>query len=329
MNFWTNIDTPLEIFSIFLAFCVVFVNGWTDAPNAICSLVLSGKMKIWQSSLLSGAFNFLGVFLSSIFVPSVAKSIFSIAGTRDSGKGTIVTLACFLTVIIFGIACWFFKMPSSESHALIFSLSGASLAVFKKADFLVFSVISVVVYMVFSVVLSFFLTRILAILLKGRSLPYKRLLVFSSASISFMHGAQDGQKFIGIILVLLGLGAGSASLKAPLALVIIVSLIMLFSTLLGGKRIVESMGEISKNPSAQSCLISDAGSFVSMLICSLLGMPISTGNVKSTSIFACAIANGETHNKKMIAKIFLTSAITLPICFLLGFAFAKIILLFR
>ena len=326
MNFWTNIDTPLDFFAFFLAICVVFVNGSTDAPNAICSVVLSKRLSLIKSSLLCGAFNLLGVIVSTLVMPTVAKSIFSFASASTPRQGAILCVSSFICVIVFGAISWLFGMPSSESHALIFSLAGASLCVFGKATNLIKDTLSIIVYMIFSIVISYAITSFLYRALKKRRLPYSKLLIFSCASISFMHGAQDGQKFIGILLFLLGRGA-SDSFSSVVALAMLVGGIMMLSTLLGGKRIIKSMGEIANSSSLCDSFFSDTGAFIGMLICSLLGMPVSTGNIKSTAMLACARASGEKINKRATARIFLTSLVTLPICFVIGFIASKILLL--
>lgn len=326
MNIWTNIDTPLDFFAFFLAVCVVFVNGWTDAPNAICSVVLSKRLSLFKASLLSGAFNLLGVIVSTLLVPAVAKSIFRLAESPTPRQGSILCLSSFICVVLFGVISWLFSMPSSESHALIFSLAGASLCVFGNASSLLKDTISIIIYMIFSIVISFAITSFLFWVLKKRRLPYGKLLIFSSASISFMHGAQDGQKFIGILLFLLGTGASSSGSTATI-LAALVGTVMSLSTLLGGKRIIKSMGQITAQPSLRDSFLSDAGAFVGMLICSLLGMPVSTGSIKSSTLLACGISNKEGINKRAAIRIFSVSLATLPICFFAGYIIAKILLL--
>ena len=324
MNFWTNIDTPLDFFVVFLAIFVVFINGWTDAPNSIYSVVASKRLKLWQGALLGGIFNFLGVFLGAFVTFSVSKSIFSLASPSGGYEAGIICLSSFLTVIVFGTVSWLFGMPSSESHALIFSLFGASLSVLGVSTGALISAIKIIFYMVFSCVLAYFLTRFITLLLRKRRLPYGRLLTISCALSSLMHGAQDGQKFIAVLSFLL-IGKGTS--HAPIFLVLLVSVVMLTSTLLGGGKIIKSLSEISPDAKPSSTFFCDIGSFLAMLICSILGMPISTGNVKAVSIFASAKAEGEATNKRMISKIIVTSLITLPASFILGVIFSRLALL--
>lgn len=324
MNFWANIDTPLDFFVVLLAILVVFVNGWTDAPNSIYSVVVSKRLKLWQGALLGGAFNFLGVFFGAFVTASVSKSIFSLASPSGGYEAGIICLSSFLTVIVIGAVSWLFGMPSSESHALIFSLFGASLFVLGVSRGAIISAIKIIFYMIFSCILAYFLTHFIALLLRKRRLPYGRLLGASCALSSLMHGAQDGQKFIAVLSFLL-IGGGTG--HAPFFLVLIVSAVMLISTLLGGGKIIRSLSDISPKTVESSAFFSDVGSFFATLICSLFGMPISTGNVKAVSIFASAKTQGEATNKRMISKIIITSLITLPVSFGLGILFSRLALL--
>ena len=207
--------------------------------------------------------------------------------------------------------------------ALIFSLLGISFisgnGIIKSLKSLIFVLFGVA----FSCFLSFFTTLLVKLILKRRNLPYKELLAFSCASLSFMHGAQDGQKFIALLLILTS-AQKSDGFYFPA--VLLVSCVMAFSTLLGGKRIILSMSKLSNETDFSSSFYSDVGAFLSLIACSLLGMPVSTGCIKSFSIIAPTHLSRE--NKKMISKILITSLITLPVSFVLGAVLYKIISLF-
>lgn len=323
MNFWANIATPLDFFVFLFALTVIFINGWTDAPNSIFSIVTSGKLKLWQGAFLSGIFNFLGVFISSFFGGQVTKTVFSLVSLSSKQDMDVVCLSCFITIVLFGFLSWAFGLPSSESHALIFSLFGAMLALGVKDNALFFQAFAIVFYLIFSCIFSFFVSFLSIKITKKISLPYGKLLPLSCAALSFMHGAQDGQKFLGILLFILVPTGNFYS--APFFLVFLVSLIMSVSTLLGGGRIINTLSKTSNSLDYHSSFCSDFGSFLTILFCSFLGMPISTGNVKSLSIISCAVAKKEKINKKMTGKVLLASVITLPICFYMGFLICKII----
>ncbi|MBE6663225.1 MAG: inorganic phosphate transporter [Ruminococcaceae bacterium] len=321
--FWSNLDTPLAFFAFSLSILVVFINGWTDAPNAIFSLVASKTASLGKSALLSAIFNLLGVLTFSLLGARVTQSVFSLVDFSSKAEGNVICISCFATVIIFGFIAWLFGMPSSESHALISSLLGAGLVFGGWSSALIWQIAKILIYMFISCALSFFLSYLIAKLFSKANLKYKKSLYISCASLSFMHGGQDGQKFIAIMLFLLGISDTSRT-KVPLALIFTVSLVMCFSTMLGGKKIINSLSKSVDNLDTSLAFFSDIGSFVTLLICSVLGMPISTGNVKSLSIVGCGRAKRISVNKKMITEILTTSVITFPICFILGFLFCKI-----
>ena len=324
MSFLAKIDTPLDFFAFLFALLVIFVNGWTDAPNSIFSIVSSRALKLWQGALLSSIFNFLGVLISSLAGASVAKTIFSIVNISSRKETSIVCLSCFITVALFGILAWFFGLPSSESHALIFSLFGALFSIGAPADGLTLQILYVVFCLVFSCIASFFISFFISKLSKTVRLPYKKLLPISCAALSYAHGSQDGQKLLGILLFVLSLG-GNVFSAPPISLIILVALIMSLSTMLGGGRIIKTLSKTSSALDFHSSFCSDFGSFLTIAISSIFGMPISTGNVKSLSIIGCAASKKERINKKMTGKILLASVITLPVCFLMGYLICSIL----
>lgn len=325
MIFFSSIDTPLGFFAFFFALLVVFVNGWTDAPNSIFSVVNSKALKLWQGALLSGVFNFLGVFITSFLGASVAKAIFSFVNFSSARESHIIALSCFITIVIFGIVAWLFGLPSSESHALIFSLAGALFASGIKNDGFFKQIALIVFYLVFSCIASFLVSFLIARILPKGNYAYKKLLILSSSLLSFMHGAQDGQKFLAILIFVLGLSSSTGNSFAPISLILLVSIVMSLSTMLGGGRIIKSLSKTSSLTDYHSSFCSDLGSFFTLMLCSFLGMPISTGNVKSLSIVGTSLAKKEQINKKMTGKILLTSVITLPICFFMGYFICKLL----
>ncbi len=324
MNFWSKLDTPLDFFAFLLVLCVTFVNGFTDAPNSIHSSVRVGGLSVFGASLISGFFNFLGVFVSSLLFFSVGKSVCELA-SANGGSGSLMVCACLITVTLVGALAWVFKMPSSESHALLFSLMGARLCLGEAKEKYLLSLF----YIVFSICASSFLSYLLSRFFVKKISPHlkiKRILLTLSCSVlSFMHGAQDGQKLLAILLVVLGVGA-SGKTKPPLILIILIGAVMCISTLLSGKRILSSMDELSENTDTSSVFFADFAVFSSLAVSSVFGFPVSTSNIKSASVYATE-QSPKIKSKRAIIKIFLTSIITLPISFVLGFIICKLLIL--
>ena len=325
MNFWSNLDTPLDFFAFALVLTVVFVNGFTDAPNSIHSSVKAGALSLWRASLLSGIFNFLGVVASSFFAFSVGKSVWALADSKSVENGTLIVCACLLTVISVGILAWVFKMPSSESHALLFSLMGASLGAGRISSG-IDKILFITVCMIASTLASYVLSRLLSVLFAKRVRTKNSHLAFFCCALSFMHGAQDGQKLLAVLMIVLSADLASTSAPPPFA-ILSVGAIMGASTVLSGKRILSSIDKLSENSDTSSCFFADLAAFVTLLFSSLFGLPVSTGNIKSASVFATEKEAGK-QSKRVIMRIFLTSLITLPVSFLFGFLIYKMLLLF-
>lgn len=310
-------DTPWGVFALLLSLGVIFVNGFTDAPNAIASSVCSGAVSMKSACLISAVCNFVGVFLISIVNSSVAKCVFSLAGF-DGPLGICAFCASFASIIIFGVVAWYFGMPSSESHAMIASLAGASLALhasFSTGE----KFLQIIVFTILSSVFAFALSYFSSKLFKKDRLPYRQLQVLSCVTTSFMHGAQDGQKFIGVMLFLISFGEGSVGFSVPVSLILTVSTVMAIGTSLGGGRIIKSLGENTVKLDFRRGFVSDACASVSLFFSSLLGFPVSTSNIKACSVIGAGVSDREKVNKKTAFSVLAVSVITFPVCFMLGY----------
>ncbi len=309
------------LFSLILAYGVLFINGWTDAPNSIATAVSTRAISFKRASALCACFNFLGVLIAYFISTSIAEFVFSL-GKLDKYTSLGISVV-FFTMILFGIISWCFGLPSSESHAMISGLAGASFAVcgdtegIKKVEY-------VFVFMIFSCVLAL-ISGYFSRLIFRRDLPYKKLQILSCSLTSFMHGWQGGLKFIGIIAFLLGIEISST--KAPLFLMLSVAIILAFGALLGGKRIISSMGENIVKLRHISAFSSDIGTYLALLICSLLGMPVSTGNIKCLAIMGVGLYENQPVNKKTTIKLFVSFIAVFPICFLISYLIMKLFLL--
>ena len=309
-----------QLFAIILSFFVVFVNGFTDSPSSIAAAVCSGAIPIKRARAICAAFNLLGTVLASLICYSVAQFVYSLSSFGENGTKGVC--AVFLTVIIFGMICLKFNLPSSESHAIIASLVGASFVSLGKATDIK-RVGYVFVFMVLScalgLIISFALGKIINL-----NLPYKELQHLSCSLTSFMHGWQDGQKLLSVIAILLGIGTS----RVPHWLILTVALVLSVGSYMGSSGIIKSLGQDLVFLNQKSSFISDMGAYFSLLIFSLFGAPVSTGNVKSLAIMGAGLAEGEKINKKVAVRLILVSLATFPVCFILGVLIMWLLLLF-
>ena len=130
--FWEQVSSnPLLFLAVLLTMGVILVNGWTDAPNAIATCVVTRCMSARAAILMAAAFNFLGVFLMSMLNATVAETITQMVDFGDNSHQAIVALsAALFAIVLWAVLAWVFGIPTSESHALIAGLTGSAIAAF-------------------------------------------------------------------------------------------------------------------------------------------------------------------------------------------------------
>ena len=131
-HFWGQLTAnPLLMLAVALTMGVIMVNGWTDAPNAIATCVVTRCMAPKAAILMAAVFNFLGVFVMTKISNEVAVTITSMVhfGSADGQTVIIVLCAAMLAIVTWATMAWVFGIPTSESHALIAGLTGGAMAI--------------------------------------------------------------------------------------------------------------------------------------------------------------------------------------------------------
>lgn len=302
----------LNATALLLIFAVALVNGYTDAPSSVATALYTGAIRSRYAFLLCGAFNFLGVIVAYGLCPAISDFTFSL--TRDTaGIGVCICLGC---VVLFGIVTSLLGLPSSESHALISGACGVAFAT--GFDVKVLKTLGYVfVFTVFSSVLAILVSMLTARLF-DKSKGSGRAQLCSLAVSSFMHGWQDGLKLIGIAL---SLGATSF---LPSTLALLIALSVALGSFLGSGKITRTLGTGLTELTPQSALCAELGSYLTLGVFSLFGIPLSTGNVKSLAIMGAGLGKGQEINKKAALTVILTSIATFPICFFTCYFAAKL-----
>lgn len=310
----------MELFSLtgvalLLALGVTFLNGFTDAPNSIATTVATKALSMNLACLLSAVCNLLGLLISLYANMSVAESV--LAGASLGEKREIGIIVILLTTIIFAVACWIFSMPSSESHALLASLFGASMAL--SSTISLAPAFKILIYMVISCVISFLLSCITYKMLKKANFPWRGLQITSCALSSAMHGAQDGQKLVALLLFLYPVNTRQTLVASSLA----VGVALFLGTLLGGGRIVKTMGQGIVDLTQKSAFVSEISSSVCLIFCSSLGMPVSTSNIKACSVAGAGLLDGKSVCYKTLVKMAYVAILTFPICMVLSYLITR------
>jgi len=318
---------------------VVFVNGWTDAPNAIACAVSTGAMKYRAAAWMAGVCNLLGLLASYLAGALVAETIFSLVDFGGNPRDALTALsAAMISIVLFAVAAWRAGIPTSESHALISAVTGAALALGAgTAGVNLPAWGKVLVGLAASLVLGYgggwLLTRTLAsplAALKSKSLA--RTQVLAAGGMAFMHGAQDGQKFVAIFILadIFARGrypAGPIALADHLPVVFLCGLTMALGTSVGGGRIVELVGYKMVRLQKPEGVCADLGGVLCLLLASAFGVPVSTTHTKTTAMMGAGAAAGAGRvSGKVVRDIVLTWAITFPVCGLLGWGITRLLL---
>ncbi len=341
---WSQmIANPLLFIAVLLTLAVILVNGWTDAPNAIATCVVTRCMTARSAILMAAVFNFLGVFIMSLISPTVAETITKMVDFGTNSHEAIVALcAALFAIVIWAVVAWLFGIPTSESHALIAGLSGGAIALHGNLNGINFSEWVKVLYgLVLSVVLGFVLGWIVCkIVIKifrkvnrqKTDTTFTFAQIFGAACMSFMHGAQDGQKFMGVILLSIflvnGQSTGSAAIEMPIWLMLLCSVVMGLGTSIGGKKIIKSVGMDMVKLEKFQGFSADIAASISLLFSSVFGLPVSTTHAKTTAIMGVgAVKRFSAINLSVVKEMCLTWVLTFPGCGLIGYLMTKLFML--
>ena len=122
-------EHPLLLISVLLTLGVIFVNGWTDAPNAIATCVVTRCIGVRQAIIMAAICNFFGVLVMTMFNSKVAMTIKNMVNFNGNNQDAMIALcAAMAAIVIWAVGAWYFGIPTSESHALIAGLTGAAIA---------------------------------------------------------------------------------------------------------------------------------------------------------------------------------------------------------
>ena len=333
------VTTPALMVTVILTLGVILVNGWTDAPNAIATCISTRSMSPRPAIVMAAVFNFLGVLVFSLVNAKVAETIYNMVDFRgDSHEALVALCAAMVPIVLWATAAWWFGIPTSESHALIAGISGAAIALqrgiggINPAEW-----VKVIYGLVLSVVMGFvggvLVVRLVELIFRGfnRRKTYsffKYAQIAAAAGMAFMHGAQDGQKFMGVFMLGVFLAQGQAGVTIftiPLWLIFLCSAIMALGTSIGGMRIIKSVGMDMVKLETYQGFSADMMGTVSLLTANFLGLPVSTTHTKTTAIMGVGAAKRITSvNWGVVKEMMMAWILTFPGCGLIGFLMAAL-----
>ena len=325
-----------ELLLLILVVSVIFVNGWTDAPNAIACAVSTRSMSCKSAIAMAAVCNLLGILLMGLVNASVADTVTGLFCLSGSPAHSITVLcAAMLSVVLFAVAAWFFGIPTSESHALIAAVFGAGLALGSPpaATALYKVLMGLALSLVLGLGLGFYLTRLLGELLKRLGAgSLSAMQIGAAAGMAFMHGAQDGQKVLAVLVIADRLIKGITvwepiRMAEHIPAMLLCAAAMALGTSVGGGRILSTVGEKMAVLQKHEGVCADFGAGISLLLASLTGVPMSTTHTKTTAMMGAALTSGKSRvDVGVIRGMLLAWAITFPVCGLLGYFFANLFL---
>jgi len=291
---------PLLIALVGIALLFDFLNGLHDAANSIATIVSTRVLRPQYAVMWAAFFNFIAFLFFGLHVAeTLGKGIID-----PSIVSPLVIFSALMGAIIWNVVTWIFGIPSSSSHALIGGLVGAGLAK-TGFDAVVWSGLIKTASAIFlSPAIGFFLALILVLAVSWifvRQTPFAvdrtfRVMQFISASLySLGHGGNDAQKTMGIIAVLLySQGYLGGEFYVPFWVVITCQAAMALGTLMGGWRIVHTMGsKITRlNPMQGFC--AETGGAITLFAATWLGIPVSTTHTITGAIIGVGAARRVT-----------------------------------
>lgn len=328
--------SPSSILSVILTLAVIFVNGLTDAPNAVATCITTRCMSMKSAVIMSAFLNFAGVFVMTTINPSITETISNMVFFGDDETAASVALcAALFSIVLWAVLAWYFGIPTSESHALIAALSGSAIAINGSLKGINGSEWIKAIYGLFTscvggFLLGFIICKIVLIIFKNTKrskgdLFFKYAQIFAAGAMSFMHGAQDGQKFIGVLLLCTGT-INDITHISPF-IILLCSCVMALGTLSGGKKIIKAVGMDMVKLEKYQGFSADMAAALSLLLSTVFGFPVSTTHAKTTAMMGAGASRSKRSvNPIVIKDIVMTWILTFPGCGFLGFVVTKIFL---
>ncbi len=330
-QFATN---PVQAITTLLTLAVVLVNGFTDAPNAIATCISTRSMTPRGAIAMAAVLNFFGVLCMTLLNATVAETIYNIADFGNDPRQSLLALcAALFAIVAWAVSAWYFGIPTSESHALVAGIIGSSVAFYGNFRGISGSEIGkVLLGLLFSTLLGFVMGFVTVRITEYscRNLDrrntqgfFKKAQIFGAGAMAFMHGAQDGQKFMGVFLLGLFLANGintQTSFVVPIWMMVLCSLVMGLGTSIGGMRIIKAVGLDMVKLEKYQGFAADTAASLCLLVSSLSGVPVSTTHTKTTAIMGVGAARRLSYvNWNVVREMVLTWLLTFPGCGLIGY----------
>ena len=299
--------TVLAMFGILLSLIFAFTNGYNDAGADVATIVSSDTASVKGALLMAGASNFVGAMIGGSAV------VLTLQGVLTNEIVGSVGLAIFSAVAaanVWNIVTWYYGIPSSSTHALIGGLIGVGIAFHGLtgvnwgwnellAGHLT-GVTKVIAFLLASVMLgfggSFIMMKLARLLLRKATVnanrPMKKLQWFTTGLQTLAHGANDAQKQMALVALLL-MAMGSSTLEVPLWVRVACAAAMALGTLGGGYRIMRTVGRKIFKIRPVHALVAQSNSSLTVIFATFLGAPVSSTQVVTAGVMG--VGSAENH----------------------------------
>jgi PiT family inorganic phosphate transporter len=302
-----------------------FINGFHDTANAIATSVATRVLKPGTAVLMAGILNVVGALTGTAVATTIGRGI-----VPTSVATQLLVIAALLSAIIWDLITWRFGIPSSSSHALIFSMAGAGVAAAGWQAIEFDGLSKTFQGLIFSPLLGFlgaFLVMLLLLWIFARMRPqlvtriFGRLQILSAAWVAFSHGGNDAQKTMGVITIALAIYYGwtGSQWSVPLWVILAAATSMGLGTCIGGWRIVRTVGLKVVDLRPINGFAAETASAAIIEVASRLGIPVSTTHVISSAILGVGATKRLSAVRWGVAgNIVVAWIVTIPACVALG-----------
>jgi PiT family inorganic phosphate transporter len=296
-----DILVTLAVTAVIVVLVFDYTNGFHDASNIIATVIASRAMTPVQAVIIVATFEFLGPLLGGTAVANTIGKFIHI-GDLQSLDAVVIILCGIVGAITWNLGTWWFGIPSSSSHALVGGLVGA-VVVSAGVDHVAWGfselgqghltgITKVLIALVASPIIGFWagfvIHRLMKFLLRAAT-PVankylRRIQFLTSAGLAFSHGANDAQKSMGIITLVLLLGGFITEFAVPFWVILACATAITLGIMSGGWRIVRTVGFGIYKVRPLHAFDAQLTSASVIFAASMLGAPVSTTHVVSSSI---------------------------------------------
>jgi PiT family inorganic phosphate transporter len=321
--------TLVTVVVLGLVLAAEFVNGWTDAPNAIATVVSTRVLSPPKALIMAVVLNTLGTMSGTAVAATIGQDI-----VRPDVITVHTVGAAMVGIVIWSVLAWLYGLPTSESHALVAALTGAGLATGGLDAVLWTGWQKVLVGLVMSTFLGFFgglflMSFIFHLFAKATpaavSRIFGKLQIVSAAFMAFSHGSNDGQKFIGTFTLVLLLSGVIETFVVTLPVILVCAATMGVGTAVGGWRIVKTMGVHLTRLKPVHGFAAETAAATTIELATRLGIPLSTTHTINAAIMGVGSVRRRSAVRWAVGRNILVAWIlTFPVCGLIAWGVTRL-----